>query len=179
MTEGRMTTIYLPRKNTGWLHATGIALLLAGIVASVLPLLSSLKAETVLGFDLFGVGVTYLIIAFHVYEWRDITWESAKTILFLFTGMILLSDPYNGVFTLTVILGSFFIIHGIIRLFLAVSWRHWAAWRWMFLGSIISISLGLMVIISLPRPALWFLGLLLGIDLIFSGMKLLSEKAPL
>jgi uncharacterized membrane protein HdeD (DUF308 family) len=46
-------------------------------------------------------------------------------------------------------------------------------WGWMLASGIIDIGLGVLLLIGLPGTALWALGLLLGINLIFGGWALI------
>ena len=51
--------------------------------------------------------------------------------------------------------------------------RTLVGWFWLLLGGIVGIALGVMIWQQLPSSALSILGLLLGINLVFSGFSFL------
>ncbi len=54
-----------------------------------------------------------------------------------------------------------------------MAWRQGPGWGWLLTGGGLSVLLGIIVIMGLPGTALWCIGLILGIDLIFSGFTLI------
>jgi uncharacterized membrane protein HdeD (DUF308 family) len=44
-------------------------------------------------------------------------------------------------------------------------------WGWSLANGIITLALGVMLLRALPAASLYFLGILIGIDLIFHGMS--------
>lgn len=178
-----MTEIHTMIRLTGikarLIKAAGIALVLSGITAIIVPHAAFIKTETALAVLLFVVVLIYLMHTYDIYKWRDITLERLRMIFFVITGILLLSNPFCGVFVLAVLLASFFIIHGITKLFLAFAWKHLPLSKWLLIDSLVSIILSLMMILTLPSLELWVLGILMGIDLIYNGLKILTEEAPL
>jgi uncharacterized membrane protein HdeD (DUF308 family) len=48
------------------------------------------------------------------------------------------------------------------------------SWGWMLFSGIIDIVLGAMLFAGLPGTALWALGLLIGINMVFGGWSLIA-----
>jgi uncharacterized membrane protein HdeD (DUF308 family) len=46
-------------------------------------------------------------------------------------------------------------------------------WGWMLASGILDVFLGLLLLIGLPGTALWALGLLVGINMLFGGWALI------
>jgi uncharacterized membrane protein HdeD (DUF308 family) len=46
-------------------------------------------------------------------------------------------------------------------------------WGWMLASGVVDVFLGLLLLIGLPGTALWALGLLVGINLLFGGWALI------
>ncbi len=82
-------------------------------------------------------------------------------------------NPLGGAVTLTVILAIVLVVDGVFRSILAFQVRPRTGWMWLLFGGLVSIVLGIMIWQQLPSSALWILGLLLGINLIFSGVTFL------
>jgi uncharacterized membrane protein HdeD (DUF308 family) len=72
-----------------------------------------------------------------------------------------------------VFLAAVLVVDGIFRAALAFRIRPRSGWGLVLLGGIISVVLGIMIWQQLPSAALWVLGLLLGINLVFSGVTFL------
>jgi uncharacterized membrane protein HdeD (DUF308 family) len=52
-------------------------------------------------------------------------------------------------------------------------------WGWTGLSGFIALALGIMLLVQLPASSLWFLGLAVGIDLIFEGTGLIALGSAL
>lgn len=178
--DGQELTIYFTDREqkdfesmSKWFRGMGIGILVIGILAVILPHIATLTVQMLVAVILILSGILHIAHAFTVRKWRDITWELLFAILFLFTGLLFVAYPMSGAFALTVMLGLFFLILGIIQILSAMTWRQRPGWGWMLTGGVLSIILGIIVITGLPGTALWSIGLILGIDLIFSGFTLI------
>lgn len=153
-----------------WFRNIGIALLVIGILAVILPYVATLTVQVLVAVILLLAGVLQIAHAVSVRKWRPVFWEGLFAVLFLLTGLLFLISPMSGAFALTVILGIFFLILGAFKIQSAMAWRQRPGWGWMMTSGILSLILGVFVLAGLPGTALWVIGLILGIDLIFSGI---------
>jgi uncharacterized membrane protein HdeD (DUF308 family) len=94
-------------------------------------------------------------------------------LLYLATGVVLWVNPIGGVVALTVFLAAVLVVDGVFRSILAFQIRPRPGWIWLLIGGIIGIILGVMIWQQLPSSAVWVLGLLLGINLVLSGVTFL------
>ncbi len=69
------------------------------------------------------------------------------------------------------IIGIYFFIDGIFRVFLGFQLKPAANWVWVLLNGILMIILGILIWSEWPFSAIWVLGLLVGIGLLFSGIS--------
>jgi len=90
-------------------------------------------------------------------------------------GLLLLGWPFQGTLSLTAVLIAFLLIEGIATILYALEHRRglFGRWGWLFASGIVDVILAVILIISLPGAALWALGLLVGINLIFGGWVLI------
>ena len=79
----------------------------------------------------------------------------------------------TGILTLTLLLAVTFILQGLLELGMAFRLRPATGWLWMLIAGIVAIVVGLMLIADLPGSATWAIGLLVGINLIMSGIAYL------
>jgi uncharacterized membrane protein HdeD (DUF308 family) len=94
----------------------------------------------------------------------------------LLAGIALLWSPLAGLFTLTVVLIAYFIVDGVLTILLGLEHRRELTdrWQWIVVNGVIDLVLAAILISGLPGSVLWALGLLVGIDLIFGGVSIIS-----
>lgn len=167
----------------GWFLAEGLVLLFLGIMAILLPAAASLVATVFLGWLLLLSGIIGLIATLRERHAPGFGWSLLSALLALGAGGLLLLWPIHGVFSLTAVLIAFLFGDGVITAFYALEHRRGASanWHWLLASGLLDIFLGVLLLAGLPGSALWALGLLLGIDLIFAGgaliMMALSARA--
>lgn len=153
----------------GWFLALGIVLILAGIAAIAFPLLSSIAAKLVLGWLFIIGGVMMIVHAFQAPGWSGFLWELLIGILYAVVGGYLAFFPLSGLLTLTVLIAALFIAEGIFEAIMAFRVRPHEGWVWLLLSGIAALAVGVIIAMGLPESAVWAIGLLVGINLLFSG----------
>jgi uncharacterized membrane protein HdeD (DUF308 family) len=100
--------------------------------------------------------------------WKSVTLSVAVGILFVLAGLLLATNPLATSLGLTLGIAAMMLVSGAVRLVLA--FRHWNDFGWLLLASgLLGIALGVVLIIGFPWSGLVVPGMLLGIDLLFSG----------
>lgn len=157
-------------KNWGYFLAWGIALIILGIVALYFTTATTLISVALIGVLLFISGVVVIVDTFQFWwgKWKGFIWHFLIGALYLIAGIILLSGPILGAMSLTLFLGSFFVIVGIFRIIYSIAVRM-TKWGWNLVSGIISLVLGLMILSEWPGSSLFILGLFVGIDLLMIG----------
>jgi len=166
--------------NRGWFIFLGILLLLAGIAALVFPLAGSLAAELMIGIAFLVASVAQVIHAFGARRWSGFLWQLLGGLLFGFAGIVLVLNPLRGLVTLTVFLAVVLVVEGIFRVATAFRIRPRRGWGWVLTGALLGIGAGVLIFLGLPVSAVWALGVLVGINLLFAGMSflVLAMSAP-
>jgi uncharacterized membrane protein HdeD (DUF308 family) len=157
-----------------WFRWIGLALLVIGILAVILPYVAALTVNILVGIVLLIAGVLHLAHVMQVRKWRSVTWEGLLSILFLLVGILFLAYPFSGILALTIVLSLFFLLHAGFKIPLAMNWKPRPGWGWFLSSGILSAILGLLILLGLPGSAVWAIGLILGIDLLFTGVTLLA-----
>ena len=184
--ESRATELQLVfgelSRNWGWLLALGIVFLVLGAIG--LGISAAVTVATVL---LFGVllcvgGVLQAINVFKCRGWKSTLLHLLIALLYILAGVMLVREPVAGSMVLTILLGGVFAATGILRITMAVQLaRIGFAWGWMGFAGAASLVLGAMILFQWPASALWVIGLLIAIELIFHGwacvMMALALKA--
>ena len=153
----------------GWFLALGIVLILAGLAAIAFPFLSGIAAKVVLGWLFLIGGVMMIVHAFQAPGWGGFLWEVLIGLLYVAVGGYLAFFPIAGLLTLTIVIAALFIAEGIFESIMAFRVRPHEGWVWLLLSGIAALAVGIIIAMGLPESAVWALGLLVGINLLFSG----------
>lgn len=155
----------------GWFLALGIFLLLAGAVAILFPLLSTIAAKIMLGWIFLASGVLLLLHAFSIQQWRGFLWELLLGVLYIVAGGWLAFFPFTGIVTLTLLLAALFVAEGVLEVIMGWRVRPHEGWVWMLLSGLVAIAVGVLIAYELPSSAAWAIGLLAGINLLSTGVS--------
>ncbi len=158
----------------GWFLAEGIVLLILGTIAIFASSLASLAITVVIGWVLLVSGVAGAIFTFRARHVAGFGWSLVSALIGIVAGVLLLGWPMGGMFSLTVVLIAFLLAEGVSSIFYALEHRRGATtrWGWMLTSGIIDIALGLVLWAGMPGTALWAIGLLVGVNMIFGGWSL-------
>ncbi len=154
----------------------GILLVLLGLLAILAPQIASLAATVFFGWILLLSGVLGLISTLRARHAPGFVWSLISALLGIAAGIILLGWPVQGMFSLTAVLIAFLLIEGVVSILFALEHRRGLSgrWGWMLASGVLDIVLGGILLAGLPGTALWALGLLIGINMIFGGWALIG-----
>jgi uncharacterized membrane protein HdeD (DUF308 family) len=160
-------------RNRGWLLALGVLMIILGMFAIGAPQVATLAFQVMLGWILVIGGIAEGIHAFTAQGWRGFLFELLSAILYIVVGLLLLVNPVGGALALTIVLAVFLIVEGIFKAIMAWRVRDHRGWGWLLASGILSIVLGLLIWSEWPASGLWIIGLLVGIQLLFTGWALI------
>jgi uncharacterized membrane protein HdeD (DUF308 family) len=171
MYDGFMAEIAEVRKSWGWFLVIGILLMILGVLCIVEAQTATAFSILVLGWILMISGVLWLVNAF-----RTITWP----IFFLYllnalirggVGYLLVRHPNAGAEGVTMVLAILFIVGGLFRTAgsLAIKFPYWG---WTLFSGIVAVALGVYLLAIYPVASTFFVGIAVGVDLIFDGAAL-------
>lgn len=159
----------------GWFVGLGILLILTGVGALVFPMVATLSVELLVGSAMLVGGIVILIHAFKNKEWGGFFLEVVVAALYILGGVVFLANPLAGMIALTVMLGVFFAVDGIMRIVLAFQVRPEKAWPWFLASGLMSLLLGVLVAAGIANGAsLAFIGLMVGINMMFAGVSYIA-----
>ena len=163
----------------GWLFTTGIITLVVGLTAVVVPQTATLAVELMIGVLLLAYGIVCGVNAFQMRSKSQVGLRAAAAVFYCLAGVALLLFPVAGVVSLTIIVGAFLILAGADKISLAFVIRPSHNWAWLALSGVLDLALALLIFFLLPQAAVWILGLLMGVSMIFNGMWLIMAGAAL
>ena len=115
--------IGIAKLSAGWAIALSILLILAGILAIVVPPVAGIGVAIVVAWLVLLGGFAHLVIAWHIRSTGGLLWELLVGLLYLAIAIYMLVWPVAGLASLTLLLGNLF-AKGIIVLILAYRIRH-------------------------------------------------------
>jgi uncharacterized membrane protein HdeD (DUF308 family) len=154
----------------------GILLAILGLAAMIVPPLASLAVTIFLGWMFLVSGVAGLIVTFWARQMPGFWWSLVSAALALLAGLVLLFRPVQGTLTLTIVVGAYFLAEGVATIMYALEHRRELSqrWGWMLTAGLMDIIVAGVIIAGLPGSALWAIGLLVGINLMFGGATLIG-----
>jgi uncharacterized membrane protein HdeD (DUF308 family) len=154
----------------------GILLVLLGIGAIIVPPIAGLAVTLILGWLFLIGGIAGLVLTFMAREMPGFWWSLLSAVLSIAAGVVLIGWPLQGLFTLTIVLTAFFILEGVASIMFALEHKRELSgrWGWVLAAGVFDLLVAVMIFAGLPGSALWAIGLLVGINLVFGGSSLIG-----
>jgi uncharacterized membrane protein HdeD (DUF308 family) len=154
----------------------GILLVILGLAAMIVPPLASLAVTIFLGWMFLISGVAGLALTYWARKMPGFWWSLISAALAVAAGIILLAQPVQGTLTLTIVVGAYFLAEGVATIMYALEHRRELSerWSWLLVAGIMDLLIAVVIIAGLPGSALWAVGLLVGINLLFGGATLIG-----
>lgn len=165
--------------NWGVFTATGILLMVLGAAAILFERATSWFVTLLVGWILIIASVFIFGSAFGLGSVLRGLFRALVGVAALVAGLWLVINPGEGTETLTLILIIYFLVAGVFRIVAGVVERGEPGAVWLAINGVLSVLIGLILWVDYPQSAEWAIGLLVGIDLIFSGwvVILLGQQA--
>ena len=158
------------RKNRGMFMFEAVIFVLLGIFALAAPVAFSLGLELLLGWVFIVAGIVQGIRSFQAYKSPNLFLSILGAILYLGVGVIMLRYPLSGLMTLGLLIASLFFLDGAFKISFSLQLRPASRWGWVFFSGILSLILAVLILGSFPTSATWILGVLVGVNLLFTGI---------
>ncbi|MEL6101933.1 MAG: DUF308 domain-containing protein [Pseudomonadota bacterium] len=155
----------------GWMIALGLLTILTGMTAIAFPFASTLAVEVMTGMLFLAVGLFTTVHAVVERKADGMWWELLTGLLYVVAGVVFLANPLGGILAMTVMLGATFVAEGVLRIVMATQMERSRQLFLLIASGAMSLLLGLLVFAGLANGAsLMLIGVLLGVNFIFSGM---------
>lgn len=161
-------------KNAGWLIALGVIIVVAGIAAIANPWAGGRTVVTLIGIALVIAGGARVFGTFRAGSFGQGVLALIGGILTVLAGLVTISMPDIGLATLTLLIAGYLLADGIAGGVLAFRVRPKEGWGWMLFSAAMSVLLGILLFSGWPLSGIWAVGTLVGINLMFSGVSMIS-----
>ena len=156
-------------KHWKWMLALGIAGVFLGTLGLAMAFALTIASVILFGALLAVGGGIQLIDAFKCRGWKSTLWHVLIALLYLAAGVIVFFDPLMATYLLTAMLAGAIVAVGVLRIFMALDMRGRRGWIWTLVSGLASLVLGVLIFYQWPVSALWVIGLLIALELIFNG----------
>ena len=174
-----VATFQLPRggPGEGVQRTVGVLIVIAGVFCLFAPLIAGIAVAYLLGAAMVAAGVLELAAAIaQPYRALARLGLVALGLVAIGFGALVIAHPQEAVASLTWLIGLSLLISGGVRIVLAFGAEE--ARVPFFLAGAFSILLGVLLLVEWPLEGEWAFGVLLGLDLIATGLAMLGWLRP-
>ena len=162
-----------------WLSVTGTVMIVLGILAIIMPVVSSYAVGFLIGSVLTLGGILAVMLAVSFQGTRVFVWMLVAGIFPLCAGLYLLFFPTSGLVTLTFLIAAILLLRGLAQSAFAFDMGGIKGSGWVLVSGLVSVGLAAFIFAALPESSTVLLGILLGLDLIVSGVSLVVLAAAM
>jgi len=153
---------------------SGIVLALLGLLAIVFPYVTGVSLSLLLGAVLVVAGGAHAVHAFSAPGWTGSAVQAILAVVYVVAGIIFFANPVFGLATLTLLVIAYLFVGGLVELVVGLGMPREANGLWIAASGAIGILLAGLLWAGFPSTALWAVGTLFGVNLLISGVAMLS-----
>ena len=166
------------RRSWGWFLVFGVLLMILGVVCIAEAQIATTFSILALGWVLVISGVLWLVNSFYAFSWHGFFLFLLNGLIRGVTGYLLIRHPNAGAEGVTILLAALFIVGGLFRA-IGSSVIQFPRWGWTMFSGLVSLALGIYLMVIWQTASTFFVGMIIGIDLIFDGASLVGFAAAI
>lgn len=161
------------------IYFEAVLFMLLGLAAIAIPQVFTVGFELLIGSLFLVGGIVQYIRLFQTMDAPGFWGSAFNALLNLVIGILLLLFPILGILSLTYLMIAYFIIDGISKIYFALQLKGFSKWGWIAFSGVISLLLAGLILSGLPGTAVWTLGLLIGVNMLFFGFSLFGVASSI
>jgi uncharacterized membrane protein HdeD (DUF308 family) len=158
------------RRATVWSIVVSVLMIATGVLAIAVPAVAGTALTLIVGWLLIVSGVLHLVFAWQAGHASAVVWEILLGIAYGAIGFYVLSNPVAGLESLTLAVGIYLFIEGVLEFVLSFRLRPMSGSGWLLFDGIVTLVLAFMIWSTWPSSSAWVIGTLVGISMLFSGV---------
>jgi uncharacterized membrane protein HdeD (DUF308 family) len=159
------------KRQVGWSIVLSVLMILAGLLAIVMPPTAGIAVTILIGWLLIFSGATHLVFAWQTHSAGGVVWELLLGVVYIVAGGYLLMNLPVGMASLTLALAIYLFAEAILEFVLSFQLRPMPGSGWLLFDGIITLILAIMIWRTWPSSTEWVLGTLVGISMLCSGVS--------
>lgn len=166
-----MSAIAEFNRETRWSMVVSLLMILAGILAIIVPPLSGIAVTLFVAWLLILAGVGHFAYTWERRHQHGSSWGWLLGVLFIIVGIRMLMFPAAALASLTLLLAIYLFVNAGLEFALAFRLRPRDGWGWVLFDGFVALVLGIIILHRWPHNALWVIGTLVGISILFAGIS--------
>ena len=166
--------VAIVKKAAGWSVMLSVLMIVAGILAIIVPPASGIAVTILVGWLMVFSGAAHLVYGWETRSSGGLLWGMLLGILYIVTGGYVLLNPVAGLASLTLVLAAYLLVESILEFILSYRLRPLHGSAWLLVDGIVTLILAIMIWRTWPSSSLWAIGTLVGISMLFSGFARLT-----
>ena len=158
------------RTATTWSIVLSVLMIAAGVLAIGAPMIAGVAVTAIVGWLLLFSGVFHLAFAWRAGRPGAVLWQILLGLLYGAIGLYIVASPVVGLASLTLAIAVYLFFEGVLEFVLWSRLRSIPGSGWLMLDGIITLALAVMIWSTWPSSAVWVIGTLIGISILFSGI---------
>ena len=169
-----VSAVTFAKKSIGWSIGLSVLMILAGILAIVVPASAGIAITLLVAWLLIFSGCAHLAFAWYTRSAGGLIWELLVGVLYIFIGAYILAHPVAGLASLTLALAIYLLLEAVLEFVMGFALRPLPGSSWLFLDGVITLILAVLIWKTWPSSTAWVIGTLIGVSMLFSGTSRLG-----
>ena len=161
------------------LYWLGIVLIALGVAAVLTPVVAGSALVIVIGFILLLAGIVPIVRELKAEASMEKAIGLILGVITALTGIAVIGHPLFGLAFLTLLLVGYFVAEGVLKILISFRYKPAAGWKWLLASGALSLILGLLIWRQWPVSGLWAVGVLVGVNLLGTGLALVTLASTL
>jgi uncharacterized membrane protein HdeD (DUF308 family) len=157
-----------------WLVAVGALYAVLGVVGLFWLALSTLVSVLFFGALALVGGILQLVQSFSGHGRHTLTAGTVLGVLYIVTGLLVLTNPLASSLLLTVLLAGALCALGVVRVVFALQHERSRYWNWSVLSGALSIVIAFLIVMQWPVTGLWVIGLFISVEMLCHGISAIA-----
>ncbi len=153
----------------GW----GVIMIVLGMLAVILPFATGIAVSVVVSWLIVVAGLAYVASAFAGRNAGAFIWRLLIGLVYVLGGGYLGLHPNLALESFTVVMAVIFVMKGVLELITFFQFRAYSGSGWVLFDSIVTMLLAFLIMYPWPSSSTWAIGVILGVNLIFTGVTVL------
>jgi uncharacterized membrane protein HdeD (DUF308 family) len=158
------------RTATTWSIVLSVLMVAAGVLAIGAPIIAGVAVTAVVGWLLLFSGLFHLAFAWRAGRAGAVVWQILLGLVYGAIGFYLITSPVAGLASLTLAIALYLFIEAVLEFVLWSRLRDVSGRGWLLVDGIVTLVLAAMIWSTWPSSAVWVVGTLIGISMLFSGI---------
>lgn len=152
----------------------GVSLIVLGLLAIAAPFFAGVTVIALLGWLVILAGILHWVYAWSERGAGVIPWQVLIGLAYAVAGFYLVLHPILGMVALTLVLGCYMAVEGVLNLVAWYRLRPADAAVYYLIDGVVSILLATLIFFHWPSGSTWLLGTFAGVGILMSGVMRLA-----